>query len=130
VTFYASLSVSEDILQAICRWSSSAWNIYIQEHPTIRMEHQLALLCHPFMFRTPRAPILLDHHHPPHTSYTPEIACSLQREKSKGASRSCGVPVHTTYLRTQQRLVIPLPMNHFLIQHLVICLHKGVDKSP
>ena len=43
-TFYASLGVSEDILQAIGRWSSSAWKIYIRDHPAIRMEHQLALL--------------------------------------------------------------------------------------
>jgi hypothetical protein len=43
-TFYASLGVSEDVLQAIGRWSSSAWKIYIRDHPVVRMELQLALL--------------------------------------------------------------------------------------
>lgn len=43
-TFYASLGISEDILQALGRWSSAAWKIYIRDHPTIRMEHQLARL--------------------------------------------------------------------------------------
>lgn len=43
-TFYASLGISEDVLQAIGRWSSLAWKIYIREHPAIRIEHQLALL--------------------------------------------------------------------------------------
>jgi hypothetical protein len=43
-TFYASLGISEDVLQAIGRWSSSAWKIYIRDHPAIRIEHQLATL--------------------------------------------------------------------------------------
>ena len=43
-TYYASLGISEDVLQAIGRWSSSAWKIYIRDHPTIRVELQLALL--------------------------------------------------------------------------------------
>jgi len=43
-TFYASLGVTEDVLQAIGQWSSSAWKIYIRDHPTIRMEQQLASL--------------------------------------------------------------------------------------
>jgi hypothetical protein len=43
-TFYASLGISEDVLQALGRWSSSAWKIYIRDHPTVRMEHQLAML--------------------------------------------------------------------------------------
>lgn len=47
-TFYASLGISEDILQALGRWSSSAWKIYIRDHPTIRMELQLAILRNPF----------------------------------------------------------------------------------
>jgi hypothetical protein len=43
-TFYAGLGISEDVLQAIGRWSSSAWKIYIREHPAIRIELQLAAL--------------------------------------------------------------------------------------
>jgi hypothetical protein len=43
-TFYANLGISEDVLQAIGRWSSSAWKIYIREHPAIRIELQLAML--------------------------------------------------------------------------------------
>jgi hypothetical protein len=45
-TFYAGLGISEDVLQAIGRWSSAAWKIYIREHPAIRIELQLATL-HP-----------------------------------------------------------------------------------
>lgn len=41
-TFYASLGLSEDIIQALGRWSSEAWKIYIRENPTIRAELQLA----------------------------------------------------------------------------------------
>ncbi|CAA7266998.1 unnamed protein product [Cyclocybe aegerita] len=43
-TFYASLGVSEDVIQAIGRWSSAAWKIYVRENPTIRAELQLAAL--------------------------------------------------------------------------------------
>jgi hypothetical protein len=43
-TFYANLGISEDVLQAIGRWSSSAWKIYIRDHPAIRIELQLATL--------------------------------------------------------------------------------------
>jgi hypothetical protein len=43
-TFYASLGLSEDIIQAIGRWSSAAWKIYIRDNPTIRAEQQLASL--------------------------------------------------------------------------------------
>jgi hypothetical protein len=43
-TFYASLGLSEDIIQAIGRWSSKAWKIYIRDNPTIRAEQQLASL--------------------------------------------------------------------------------------
>ena len=41
-TFYASLGLSASIIQAIGRWSSSAWEIYIRDNPTVRAEHQLA----------------------------------------------------------------------------------------
>ena len=41
-TFYASLGLSEDVIQALGRWSSSTWKIYIRENPTIRAELQLA----------------------------------------------------------------------------------------
>jgi hypothetical protein len=43
-TFYASLGLSEDIIQALGRWSSVAWKIYIRDNPTIRAELQLAAL--------------------------------------------------------------------------------------
>jgi hypothetical protein len=43
-TFYASLGLSENVIQAIGRWSSSAWKIYIRDNPTIRAEQQLAAL--------------------------------------------------------------------------------------
>jgi hypothetical protein len=47
-TFYASLGLSKDIIQALGRWSSAAWKIYIRENPIIRAELQLAAirLCH------------------------------------------------------------------------------------
>lgn len=41
-TYYASLGVSETIIQALGRWSSTAWKIYIRENPAIRVEQQLA----------------------------------------------------------------------------------------
>lgn len=41
-TFCASLGLSEDVIQAIGRWSSKAWKLYIRDNPTIRAEIQLA----------------------------------------------------------------------------------------
>lgn len=43
-TFLARLGVSEDVIQAIGRWSSEAWKIYIRDNPTVRAELQLAHL--------------------------------------------------------------------------------------
>ncbi|KAF5373479.1 hypothetical protein D9615_009462 [Tricholomella constricta] len=43
-TFYASLGLTEDVIQALGRWSSSAWKIYIRENPAVRAELQLAAL--------------------------------------------------------------------------------------
>lgn len=43
-TYYASLGLSEDIIQALGRWSSAAWKIYIRDNPTIRAELQLAAI--------------------------------------------------------------------------------------
>lgn len=45
-TFYANLGVSVDVIQAIGRWSSEAWKIYIRENPSIRAEIELARLRH------------------------------------------------------------------------------------
>ena len=42
-TFYVSLGLSEDIIQALGRWSSEAWKIYIHNNPTIHAELQLWL---------------------------------------------------------------------------------------
>jgi hypothetical protein len=41
-TYFASLGLSDSIIQAIGRWSSSAWKIYIRDNPTVRAEQQLA----------------------------------------------------------------------------------------
>jgi hypothetical protein len=41
-TFYASLGLPEDIIQALGRWSSQTWKIYIRDNPTVRAEQQLA----------------------------------------------------------------------------------------
>ena len=43
-TFYASLGLSEDVIQAIGRWTSQSWKIYIRDNPTVRAELQLAAL--------------------------------------------------------------------------------------
>jgi hypothetical protein len=43
-TFYASLGLSSDVIQAIGRWTSSSWKIYIRDNPTIRAAQQLASL--------------------------------------------------------------------------------------
>ena len=40
-TYYASLGLSDSIIQALGRWSSSAWKIYIRDNPSIRAEQQL-----------------------------------------------------------------------------------------
>lgn len=41
-TYFASLGLSASIIQALGRWSSSAWEIYICDNPTVRAEQQLA----------------------------------------------------------------------------------------
>ncbi len=43
-TYYASLGLSEDIIQALGRWSSAAWKIYIRENPSVRAQLQLAAI--------------------------------------------------------------------------------------
>jgi hypothetical protein len=43
-TFYASLGLSKDIIQALGRWSSQSWRIYICDNPSIRAEAQLAAI--------------------------------------------------------------------------------------
>ena len=43
-TFYASLGLSEDVIQALGHWSSSAWKDYIRDNPTVRAELQLTSL--------------------------------------------------------------------------------------
>ena len=43
-TFYASLGLSEDIIQALGWWSSQTWKIYIRDNPTVRAERQLAAI--------------------------------------------------------------------------------------
>jgi hypothetical protein len=43
-TFSASLGLNESVIQANCRWSSSAWKIHIRDNPTIRAEQQLTAL--------------------------------------------------------------------------------------
>ncbi|CAL1707908.1 unnamed protein product [Somion occarium] len=46
-TYYANLGLSEDVIQAIGRWSSISWKSYIRDNPTIRAELQLAALRRP-----------------------------------------------------------------------------------
>jgi hypothetical protein len=41
-TFYAALGLTEDVIQALGRWSSQAWKIYIRDNPSVRAEAQLA----------------------------------------------------------------------------------------
>ena len=41
-TFYAGLGVSEAVMQALGRWSSSAWTIYIRDNPAVRAAQELA----------------------------------------------------------------------------------------
>ena len=43
-TFYSSLGLSEDIIQAIGQWTSQSWEIYIRDNPTVRAELHLAAL--------------------------------------------------------------------------------------
>ena len=43
-TYYAGLGLSEDVIQALGRWSSATWKIYVRDNPTIRAELQLASL--------------------------------------------------------------------------------------
>lgn len=43
-TFYAALGLSESIIMALGRWSSTAWKIYIRDNPCVRAALQLAAL--------------------------------------------------------------------------------------
>lgn len=43
-TFFASLGLSEDVIQGLGRWSSSTWKDYIRDNPAVRAELQLANL--------------------------------------------------------------------------------------
>ena len=43
-TFYAALGLSESIIMALGRWSSTAWKIYIRDNPCIRAALQLAAM--------------------------------------------------------------------------------------
>jgi len=43
-TYFASLGLSEDVIQALGRWSSQAWKVYIHDNPTVRAELQLSSL--------------------------------------------------------------------------------------
>jgi len=47
-TFFAGLGLSEDVIQAMGRWFSGAWKIYIRDNPSVQAEQQLAMLwaCH------------------------------------------------------------------------------------
>ncbi|KAJ3557902.1 hypothetical protein NM688_g1221 [Phlebia brevispora] len=46
-TFYASLGLSEDVIQALGRWSSTTWKDYVRENPAVRAALQLAALRKP-----------------------------------------------------------------------------------
>ena len=41
-TYYAGLGLSSEIIQALGRWSSEAFKIYIRDNPTVRAAQQLA----------------------------------------------------------------------------------------
>lgn len=41
-TFYASLGLSEATIQALGRWSSGTWQIYLRDHPAVRAALELA----------------------------------------------------------------------------------------
>ena len=43
-TWYASLGLSEDLIQALGCWSSSVWKIYVRDNPAVRTALQLAAL--------------------------------------------------------------------------------------
>jgi hypothetical protein len=43
-TFYTSLGLFKNIIQALSRWSSNTWKIYVYENPTIHAELQLAAI--------------------------------------------------------------------------------------
>jgi hypothetical protein len=55
-TFYASLGLSEDIIQALGRWNSSTWTTYIRDNPSVRAENQLAHLHHHHHSSPPPSP--------------------------------------------------------------------------
>ena len=62
-TFYASPGLNESIIQSLGRWSSSAWKIYLRDHPAVRAAQQLALLSSNQLLASSSAPPP-----PPHTS--------------------------------------------------------------
>jgi hypothetical protein len=58
-TFYASLGLSDDIIQALGRWNSSTWTSYIRDNPSVRAENQIAhLRYHPHLSSPPPSPTL------------------------------------------------------------------------
>jgi hypothetical protein len=76
-TFLASLGVSETIIQAIGRWSSKVWKIYVQENPSIRAHNSwLQVVCSSMVDKlTVTAPrsTSLSHLHHPHTHHHQNI---------------------------------------------------------
>ncbi|KAF8220064.1 hypothetical protein L208DRAFT_1417220 [Tricholoma matsutake] len=50
VTFCASLGIPESVIQAIGRWSSTAWKIYICDHPSIQEQQQLGIIRYHLQF--------------------------------------------------------------------------------
>lgn len=43
-TYYAALGLSESTIQALGRWSSSAWKDYVRDNPAVRAELELAAI--------------------------------------------------------------------------------------
>jgi len=62
-TFYASLGLNESIIQSLGRWSSSAWKIYLRDHPAVQAAQQLSLFASHQLLATSLTPPP-----PPHTS--------------------------------------------------------------
>ena len=101
-TFYASLGISEDVIQAIGHWASATWKIYLREHPTVHMEQQLASAClHPQSF-TQQLPctfhntLFSNHLLPPHpTPHRPSSLSAFHFLSINGLSHEiCGSPCH------------------------------------
>jgi hypothetical protein len=89
-TFYASLGISEDILQALVGGHHPPGSSTFEIIPPSGWNINLPFFIIQPYFRVPHTPILLDHHHPLHSPHTQKIAVCFGAKISKGSRGHAG----------------------------------------